>query len=446
MPQTPPSSDRLAARRFTIGLVALVLLGLGARLAYALVVAPDESVPGDTFFYHQAALNLADGKGYTIAGLLPGPAQPTSAHPPLFPLYLAAFAKLGLTSLASQRVLTCLLGAVAVALAGLLGRRVAGPTAGLVAAGVAALYPPLVMLDGTVLADSLYLPLVAGTVLLGYRLLDRPTAGRAAALGAAIGLAALTRPEAILLLLLLVAPLAWVLRSRSRPLVLVGAAAVATALVLAPWLGRNLVVQDRFPLLSTNGSLTAASVYCDEAFYGADTGFVAHQCALRSACLRIRDEVPQSECFSREARAYLRHHLGRLPVVVAARVARAWQLFRVEKDLDYQGVWGRQRDLATAGLVVYGALLALAAGGLLLLRRRRVPVLPLVAPLLLVVVAAALTFGFSRYRLAAEVPLVVLAAVPLSALLEPRRGGVRAPGATPRRPAPEAVASGSASP
>jgi hypothetical protein len=35
---------------------------------------------------------------------------------------------------------------------------------------------------------------------------------------------------------------------------------------------------------------------------------------------------------------------------------------------------------------------------------------PLLVPFLLVTISAALTFGFSRYRLAAEIPLVVLAA------------------------------------
>ena len=64
------------------------------------------------------------------------------------------------------------MGAATVALIGLLARRVAGDRAGLVAAAIAAVYPPLWMLDASLRSESLYAPLIALVLLLAYRLRD----------------------------------------------------------------------------------------------------------------------------------------------------------------------------------------------------------------------------------------------------------------------------------
>src|SRR5215210_7484415 len=101
----------------------------------------------------------------------------------------------------------------------------------------------MVATDGALMSETLYGALIAATLLAAHRLLDRPGRWIALATGAAIGLAALTRSEALLLVPLLAWPAAvaggsgWPLR-----------AAVATAgciLVIAPWTVRNVVQFDR---------------------------------------------------------------------------------------------------------------------------------------------------------------------------------------------------------
>jgi hypothetical protein len=230
-----------------------------------------------------------------------------------------------------------------------------------------------------------------------------------------IGLATLTRSDAIVLLVLLVPPLVW--RAGSDRWRLMAAATVAVALVLSPWLVRNWVEFDRFPLLSTNGALTQLATNCDETYYGSNVGFVAHQCALRSKCLEIEDEVPQSECLLREARHYARSHLGRVPVVALARVGRLWNVYRPGTDLNYGELWARERTTATVGMVMYALLVPFAAFGVVLLRRRGVPVYPLLVMFAVATIVALIAFGFSRYRLAAEPVLVVLAAVAVEKLV-----------------------------
>jgi 4-amino-4-deoxy-L-arabinose transferase-like glycosyltransferase len=401
-------------RRFPLWLAGLTAFAFAIRLVYALAIAPGEIQPGDPLLYHTLADALANGRGYDLEAIY-HQSHPTASHPPLYPLYLAVFVKFGLTTFSAQRAISCLLGAATVALLGLLGRRVAGERVGLLAAGIAAVYPQLFMVDGTLIAESLYAPLIVLVLLLCYRWLDSPTVWRAAALGAAIGLATLTRSDGIFLFVLLVPLLLW--RGGGEWLKLLAAAAVATALVLSPWLIRNQAEFDRFPLLSSNGALTQLSTNCDETYYGSRVGFVAHECALRSSCLkRFEAEIPQSECLLREARGYVRDHLGRVPVVVALRTARLWNLYAPRTDLNYGLLWARERTTATVGMAMYALLVPFALAGGIVLWRRKTPLFPLLAMFVQATLVAVVAFGFSRYRLTAEPALVVLAAVGIEQL------------------------------
>lgn len=453
----------MSGRAFRAWLLAIAAVALAARLVYALAIAPDLPARGDTLLYHFLANGIADGKGYIrpFSELQFGEPLPTAGYPPLYPLFLSAFSAVGLDSLTAHRAVSCLLGPVAVVLIGLLGRRVRGPRTGLIAAALAAVYPQLVMVDGTVITEALYAPLVAAVLLAAYRLIDRPGWGSAALLGALIGLATLTRTEAILLVALLALPacLAGVRRrpdgTRDRwrdalrpaaPLALVAVA--ATALVLTPWVVRNAISVGEPIVLTTNSGHTAAATVCDETFEAGSPylGFVRHACALRGPCVGIRDELEQAACQRDEAWRYLRDHADRVPVVVAVRILRLWELYRYQDGLGYGELWSRSIPVAKAGLVMYALLVLAAIGGIVRLRRTGTTLWPLLVPALLVTISAATTFGFSRYRLAAEIPLVVLAATGLDWALAALRSW-RDRASRPPAGAPDpAAAPGSAGP
>jgi 4-amino-4-deoxy-L-arabinose transferase-like glycosyltransferase len=414
----------LDRRRFTTLLVALAVLGLAVRLVYALAFAPE--LGGDARTYSGLADALAQGQGYVSQfSVFVGAPQPTAQHPPLFPLYLAAWDKLGVDGADGLRVASALLGVITIVLIGLLGRRLAGERAGLIAAGIAAVYPQFFVVDGSLISEALYGPLVALVLLLAYRYVDRPRLLVAGALGAVVGLAALTRSEALLLLVLLAAPL--LLTRGPRRVVALAVCAAAALVVVSPWLARNASDFDRFPLMSTNGGYTARATNCFGTYYTSDgIGFVNHRCATESACARVRGELEQSDCYSSEARGYLRDHLTRAPLVALARVERAWEIYGADLNLEYgRTFWARPEGLATVGLIFYVLMLPLAIAGALLLRARSVPLLPLLALFGFVTVVAALAFGYTRYRYAAEPALVALAAVGVDGLL--RAAGRRSP-------------------
>src|SRR6202035_2245551 len=136
-------------------------------------------------------------------------ARPTAEFPPLFTLLLGGVARLGAMSVTAQRLAMAVVGSLTIPLAGVLGRRVAGPAAGLAAAAGVAVHPLLLGSDAILMSETLDTLIVTAALVLALRAVERPTPARWAALGAGVGAATLTRGEDALLLLLLVIPACW---------------------------------------------------------------------------------------------------------------------------------------------------------------------------------------------------------------------------------------------
>ena len=164
---------------------------------------------------------------------------------------------------------------------------------------------------------------------------------------------------------------------------------------------RNWTAFDR-PLMSNQSAETIAGANCPTTYYGIGTGF------WDVTCIKPPGSVTQNEAERAAAQKatglrYARHHAGRVPVVLAARVGRTWGFFRpVATGLDKTVAW---------------ILLVLALPGIVLLRRRRAPLAILLMPAAVVTIASMLSFGWLRYRFAADLAFIVLAAVTLEALL-----------------------------
>lgn len=400
--------SRLPPSRFATGLGAIAAAGLVARLVYALVVMHGVGVGGDGLEFHFLANQLADGDGYVQPLIVAPDHVPTADKPPLYPLLLAVPSLLGWDSLAAHRVLACLMGVALVVGIGLLGRRIAGERAGLIAAGLAAVYPLLVALDGSLRSESLYAPLVAFALLAAYRLVDRPTAARAAMLGALLGLAALTRSEAVLLGALLVAACALRL-PHGRRLRLAGAAVAVGLLVLAPWPLRNWS-EFGTPLLSTNSGSLAYGANCKTAYYTRLIG--TWPCYPRLTVAPGRDEADVSARLRHEGVDYARDHAGRLPAVAGVRLLRTLDLWSPRSATRLEAEIG-DRDLGVyrAGVLAYYLLLPVGIAGAVLLRRRGQPLAILLAPVAVAAVVSLLGYGTPRFRVPAEITLVVLASV-----------------------------------
>lgn len=422
-------------RGFGGALAAIAGAAFVLRIAYMVGVDPQVPALSDAGAYHLLANHLADGHGYVRPFDLSrlGLVHPTAEYPPLFPALLSAVPFVGGTGVDAQRILTCLMGTGTVVMVGVLGRRVRGDTVGLVAAGLAAIYPMLVMADGVLMAESLFALLVTTSLVLAYRALDAPGLGRFAALGLVLGLAALTRAEGLVLAVVLVVPLAWRLRGTTAPRK-IGLAATTvgvTVLVIVPWTIRNAVELDHLVPISNNVGSALDGANCAPVYRGADIGL------WRANIFTAATDDPSArdrECFDgfdirapdfNEATEAARHradgiefatdNMGRLPLVAAARWARTFGVFHVSQQLDVESFEGRPEPWQTIGLISYWLLLPFGIAGAVLLLRSRERAWPLLAPFVSVSIIAVLTYGNQRFRIAAEPPLLVLASVAIVA-------------------------------
>ena len=414
----------MTARRFALALGAIGLAALAVRVVYTLIADPVVPEVSDASAYHLLGRNLADGRGYirpfdlTILDRV----RPTAEYPPLFPGLLGVASFLGIGSVDGQRLLTCVVGAGGVALVGLVGRRVGGPTVGLVAAGIAAVHPLLFQNDAVLMAESLFVPLVAAVLLLALRAGEQPTLWRLAALGATIGLATLTRGEALLLVPLLALP--FVLRRRPLAAALVVAAALA---VVLPWTVRNTVRFGEVVPVSNNVGTALAGANCDETYGGDRIGLWVYDC-FGGFDQAAADEAEAAAESRRKGLDFALDNPERWPAVAAARCARTWGLFRPTQLAFVASFEGRSYRWEMLGTRLHWVLLPLAVAGAVVLRRRRDLVWPLLATWGMVSVTTVATYGNQRFRAGAEPAIAVLAAVALVALLGRIRHRPYAPG------------------
>jgi 4-amino-4-deoxy-L-arabinose transferase-like glycosyltransferase len=428
-------------RRFWRVLLVIVGLALAFRAGYVLVVNDDlvkngHVTGGDQLYYNAQANWIAQGHGFTDFR----DGTQTAEHPPLTALalvptsWVAEQIDLGGTHLLAQRLTMAVFGAAVVLLIGMVGRSVGGNRAGWIAAVIAALYANLFVNDGLVMSETLATLAVALAILLAYRFGRRPSWANAAWLGAACGLAMLARAELGLLLPLMVLPVALFLRDRTmgKRLLLVLVACVAAFFVTSPWLVANLTRFDEPVFFSTNDGLTLCGANMERTWYGSGTGLWALDCAGYPVPKGDRSVV--SNALRKDGLRYIRDHLGRLPVVVAARVGRVWSIYAPGQMADYNQNEGRPVWASWLGFVSFWVLVPFAVWGGVLLRRRRVPITPLVAQFVIVTVTAAAIYGLVRFRVPAEISLVVLAAVACEHVWLRRRAGsedvARVPGRT----------------
>jgi hypothetical protein len=256
-------------------------------------------------------------------------------------------------------------------------------------------------------------------------------------------LAVMTRSEGLLLLPLLVAPVilftkGWDWGKRLRVLT---AAALASFVMIAPWVGYNFSRFDKHVYLAAGDGYVLGVGNCDLTYHGDFLGYWTPFCILgpgRPDPPKGSDMSDKSAFYRHNAIEYIKNHKKRLPVVVAARIGRLWGVYRPGQNRQFDiNVEGRGKVPVTLGYAGYYALVPFAVAGAFILRRRRVKIWPfLVVVVIVATVTAAISFGITRYRAAAEVVLVVLGAVGFDALLSWIAGRRSSRGAAAPEPPP----------
>ena len=411
-----------SGRRFAWALAGIAVLGLAIRLVYILGYRQNLHFGGDAFVYHVGANLLADGKGF-IWPFAPARAIPTSAHPPLYTLYLAVPSVLGFTSVLTHLVWSAALGTATVVVVGLIGREVGGDRTGLIAAVIAAISPNLWVPDGSLMAETMAMFATSLALYFAFRYWRDPRGRWLVWVGVAGGLGALSRSELVLLIPLLVVPLAVLVPgpTRRNRLRAMAAASAAGVVVMTPWLLFNLTRFEKPELLSTQFGALLASTDCDLVWKGPTKSYYSVVCADNVRKRSIRDgadESVQDAAYRRAGIDYVSNHLSELPGVIVARLGAIAGLYQPETQINLDSaIEGRERPIARIGLYSFQALALLSVAGAIALRvRRQAPIFPLMIPVVTVVVTVTTGYASTRFRAPAEVVLCVLAAVALDAI------------------------------
>ncbi len=258
------SPVRALLRRLPRSVWLILALALALRVTFvALTIdTPTTLDPAD---FSRTALSIAQGHGFPLSNRAPG-AGPSAFRPPGYPFFLGAvYAIAGEEAPPAGRFVNAVLGTLVVGLVGLIALRLWGKRVSVIALGIAAVAPPMVILSTALISEALFVPVVLSAVLtaLEARRATRRRYRWAIATGVLVGIAALTRTNGILLVIPFALALAPARRRRLRLSRWSPAAAMflAAVVTLAPWTIRNYLVFHAFIPVSDEAGYTLAGTY-----------------------------------------------------------------------------------------------------------------------------------------------------------------------------------------
>jgi 4-amino-4-deoxy-L-arabinose transferase-like glycosyltransferase len=307
------------------------------------------------------------------------------------------------------------------------GRRMGGERVGLGAAFLAALYGPFLFYDVQLLKESLAITGVSFLLWVLAAARERRSLGPWIAAGALLGILALLRENALLLVPFLL-PLAWKRGAGWRSFALRGGALlIGLVLPLLPVAIRNGIVGGDFLPTTFNpgvsfyiGNNPRADGTYQPLVAGKQIPALERREPVRlaeQALGRPLSPAEISDYWLGQALVWARQHPGDFARLQLRKLEMFWSWYEWPDAVDYYHVKTLSPVLRLP-LLEFGGAVTLALAGLLLSRRR----LGAFAPVLLFAVgwtaATVIFFLFSRYRLPVVPPLLVLGGAALARIPE----------------------------
>jgi 4-amino-4-deoxy-L-arabinose transferase-like glycosyltransferase len=355
-----------------IALAVIVVVGLALRVDSAL--EPLDVRPGtDSAVYASVAEQLYEHQRFA----LPGAASPYDWSPgaPLF--YAAVYYATGGVHPGAVRLVVALLGALTIVLVYLIGRRLAGPLAGLVGAALFAIYPVTIFFTGKLMSEPLATLTLAGAVLSFFWAGDRGRHWAAWALpGLLLGLTAFARPE--YLAFILVFAVIALFRGGLVPAIVL---TLAFALPIVPWTLHVSSAEGRFVPISTGGG---KALFIGTYLPGDGLHLDVKRELLRQ--YEGRENIPATELSRISMTPLLNRVASKYPDLerdaALQKIGREnAERYLTEQPLEFAGMvvskmWHMWHGSGAAGRSTYGTIfqftvLALGLAGLVLLAVRR---------------------------------------------------------------------------
>jgi hypothetical protein len=431
--QALKSPARVLRRPEHLVLAAILLIAFAVRMWAAL--HPIENPGPDADAYASIARWLFENGSYGSPTMTSS--SDWSPGAPL--LYAAVYFLVGDANPEAARIFVALLGTAMVLCTYLIGVRLSGRVAGLIAALLVATYPTYIENNGQLLSEPVAAFLLTAGLLAFLWAADRRQAVAWLLPGLLFGALILTRPEYQAITLVFAAFAAWrVWRDRSWRMAIASTAVLlaGAALVVAPWTIRNYVVLDEVvPVTTGGGKALFVATYLPgdgrqvptkrelmRRFLGAEDPITTDELKaqpmneLLDRVARKYPDMPRDQALGRIGRENLRKYATEQPLAYLEMSAlkfwnmwergsspymRDWGWNVYHKTLLLLGIAGfvllvRRSSTRYAALLLAVPIAAIAVLGTILLAvpRRQVPLIPLVC----VFAGAAIVWSVNRLQ------------------------------------------------
>jgi 4-amino-4-deoxy-L-arabinose transferase-like glycosyltransferase len=426
-------------RPFALGLAAIVVVGFAVRAWSA--THPVVNPGPDADAYAALARALFEHGSYGN----PGQTSTSDWSPGAPLLFGAVYWLTGGVNPEAARLVVALLGAAMVLLTFLIGLRIAGRWAGLVAALLVATYPTYIENNGQLLSEPLAACLLTAAMLGMLWAADDGRWWAWALPGITLGALILTRPEYQAIAVVFAALVAWrVWRDASwrRAIAAVALLAACAAVAVVPWMARNHSVVGQWTVSTGGGKALFVATFLPgdgrqvptkrelmRRFLGAKDPITTPELKaqpmtpLLDRVARKYPDLPRDKALGRIGKENLRKYLSEQPLAyVRMSAAKFWNMFE-RGSSPYMRDWGwvaYHRLLLLLGIAGFVALVArrptrwtalllaspiacIAVLGTVLLAvpRRQVPLMPLICVFAGVAVAGGVQWALARRRVGA---------------------------------------------
>ncbi len=386
-----------AAAVFTAALVVRLVVAFAIH-HYVESRDRDFLIEGDANGYWELAGDIVAGEDYAIANR-------RASRMPGFPLLLAGVRWVSGDSVLAARFVICAIGAFGSSIVFWLGQSLVSDRVGWLAGLWTAFSPTLAGFTPLILTESVFATCLVGSILLLHFLnqrlqSDRPTAWLALATGLAVGLATYMRPTWLLAAPAFAALLLWEHRN-ARGLLAATVLIFAGVGSLVPWAVRNQQATGHFVLTTL---WVGPSLY--DGLHPGATGASDMQFVEDDDYIVKMGEFESNLYYRDEAIAFAKSNPRRSLVLATIKLARFWS--PLPNAEQFKSLVPR-----AACLIGFVPLMLLAAKGGWVGRKQIWLLILTLSPIGYFSLLHMVFVGSLRYRLPAEYPLSVLAAVGL---------------------------------
>jgi 4-amino-4-deoxy-L-arabinose transferase-like glycosyltransferase len=422
--------------------VIVFVLALVVRLVFIAGFATENRSYDSLFdqeIYLDVARNLMQGNGFALSfPVFTASPGPTSLSPPIYPLLLAGTFGIFGESFVAVRILQAILSALTCVVVYYIGKRTLGENSARVAAVIACFYLPFIMYIRPMMTETMFIFLLALSVLWTLRLFEKLSRVNSLVAGALWAITILARAEGatymgVMGLYGLV--VLWRGRRENRllgiPYILPGA--VVFVLIFLPWVIRNYNIHRAFvPTTTQSGTniweMNHLRYYreVDPERY-ANTNLVPEKIDIPN--FDDLTELERDQALSRLAMTFVREHPGQFAYFAVTRVLTSYPLIPRSDEFsppvrtdglgtDTLDDFPRYNTLLEQIRVWTFRILFVCAvcGAVIAIRQKKYQVLVLILLVLANIAGAALIRGKERARILSDPYLILMSAEFLIAL------------------------------